>query len=134
MLKPQELIGIGVAICLAAGFVSFLMWSAGKTLGIPRGRLRGSVLTVWGSVVACAAGLVVARLCLGAGLVESAGMGGIETRELDSTGKLAVVAGVAWAVVWLLVALRAASAVTGAAASGQLPEAGTDEPPADQEE
>ena len=107
------MIGIAVATCLAAAFTSLLMWTAGCTQGVPKPRLRRAILTIWFAIFACAAGLFVARLCLGNGVIESVGADGIQTRELDNTGKLAIAGGVAWALVWLLVALRTAGSICG---------------------
>ena len=109
-MSTQDWLGIGVATCLAGALASLLLWAAGRSAGKTRAELLGALATIWIAIIACVAGLLLVRMRIGGGIVDydPQGPAPIRARGLGESDMIAVVAGLAWAVLWLVVALRTA--------------------------
>lgn len=86
----------------------------GAASGVTTSQLRRSLLLMWGAIVACAAGLVALRACLGGEVLDldTHGTSLLRWRRLTG-GQVALVAGgIVWTVLWLLVALDAVRRIT----------------------
>ena len=83
---------------MVCALVSLMVWIGARDKGVVRRSVKRGLFAIWGSVVACVAGLVAMRLLLGQD---------ISIAHLDTRSTVVLVLGFVWTAGWLLVALRA---------------------------
>ena len=110
----NEWLGFIVVIFLAGALVSRLLWAGGRHQGMPTRQLRRTLAVVWVAMVACAAGLVVVRVCLGGDIIDydAHAENPLVTRRLAPGETLLVGMGMGWMALWMVVALRAVRKIT----------------------
>lgn len=118
----SEIAGLAVALLLALGLVSLMVWARGMSAGLPRRVIRHALLSVWVLVLALVAMLFGLRAVLGVGVLSGSPTEGIVAAEsLPGWGWAVVVLAVAVVIVvawWLRRILRP---FTQPEASGVLP-------------
>ena len=60
-MSASEWIGFGVGVCLMGLLVSSLLVISGRSAGVPRSKVVRAMLTIWGAMAACVAGLLFVR-------------------------------------------------------------------------
>lgn len=65
----NELVALAVALALALGLLSLLLWARGLSAGMPRSRVRRALLSLWLIIVGLMALLVAVRGVLGTPLI-----------------------------------------------------------------
>ncbi len=110
----NEWIAFAVVTILAGALAGGLVWMGGRSQEIPPRQLRRTVGLLWLSIIMCVAGLVAVRQLLGGGIVDydSRGASPVTVRTLGASEGLLVGGGVAWMILWMLVALHAIRSVT----------------------
>lgn len=92
----NELIGLAVAVAIALGLLSLLLWAKGLSAGLPRRRVRSALLSLWLIVFGLVALLVVLRTMIGSPIVTgSYAEGGVSLATLTALQWVLVIASAA---------------------------------------
>lgn len=111
-MSASEWIGFGVGVCLMGLLVSSLLVISGRSAGVPRSKVVRAMLTIWGAMAACVAGLLFVRQQTGGDLINyTPGAEGLSVKPVPAMGVAWLAAGAIWGVACLLIASRAARGV-----------------------